>query len=113
MIILIACGSVSRRHLRVNVERTTPYLSAIFCHGIFSHSIKDCNSAIAASIVIVALSYVVEEIGVKNAFGASSARTRYRVRALNARRQSMHAHHQNGLHRIEAVEPHTIAIITG
>jgi hypothetical protein len=36
----------------------------------------------------------------------------YRVRALNARRQSMHAHHQNGLPTTKAVEAHTTAIMT-
>jgi hypothetical protein len=36
----------------------------------------------------------------------------YRVRALNARRQSMHAHHQNGLSTTKAVEAHTTAIMT-
>jgi hypothetical protein len=34
-----------------------------------------------------------------------------RVRAHNARRQSTHAHHQNGLHEIKAIEPHTLVVI--
>jgi hypothetical protein len=41
-----------------------------------------------------------------------SADKSYRVRTRNARRQSMHAHHQNGLHKIEAVESHTKVFIT-
>ena len=37
---------------------------------------------------------------------------RYRVRALNARIQSMRTHHQNRPHKDEAVELHTNAILT-
>ena len=33
--------------------------------------------------------------------------------ALNARRQSMHAHHQNEPHKFKAIKPHTMAIIAG
>jgi hypothetical protein len=37
----------------------------------------------------------------------------FRARALRARYRSSHAEHQIGQHRNEAVEPHTVDIITG
>jgi hypothetical protein len=45
-------------------------------------------------------------------FIVHTQRKDYRVRALNARRQSMHAHHQNELPTTKAVEAHTTAIMT-
>jgi hypothetical protein len=78
----IACSlrdRVSRRYVRVNVERTTPCFVDSCVQGISSSFSKISHSARASCSVIVALSCGVVKYRCIKRLGALRARTRYLV----------------------------------